>query len=528
MSWSKWPHPDGSRRVDGAGLPAVPPDRTGAEHRVELRLLGARTPGIKQDGAHVHALDRTLRHSLDRLRRFDAEQTVQRGHHIHRVHVGVAHSALFAEALRPGKDHRVCGAALPGGVLLVHLERRVEGHRPAVGEVWVGPLRSELVPAPDVVRQVLRDAVVPAVLVDGPLRSAFGGGPVVRHGHDDGVLELAGAFEEVKDSADLGVGVGGECRVDLGLSDEQQALVFVDVVPGAYDLRVQPRCAVDAGLPGQRIDVGQLQMFGKQSPELLAAQHDFPVLFVPHVERASIPVRPFAEDVVWGVTCARTEIHHPRFVGSGRPRVGQELDRTVGQVFGKVIPVIRPGRRVDLMIVVPQVWIPLVGQAAQKPVEAVESPLDRPGSLRCTHRHLRRRRQMPLSDRHRVVSACPERLGDESVLPGDHARDVRETVRELPDGRHAVGAGAASGKQTRSRGRAQCRRVELRELHAPVGDALHVRHLDQAAVEIPSPEAHVVPDDIKHIRCPGPRFRLHERLPVRYGVTDVMGNPASK
>ena len=53
-------------------------------------------------------------------------------------------------------------------------------------------------------------------------------------------------------------------------------------------------------------------------------------------------------------------------------------DGLVGQVLGEVIALLRAVRLLDEPVVFDEVWIPLVGLAAQEAVEAVEALLERP------------------------------------------------------------------------------------------------------------------------------------------------------
>jgi hypothetical protein len=82
--------------------------------------------------------------ALDGLRSFDAETVEDRRHQVDGVVVLVPDLALGLHAGRPRDEARVGGAAVEL-VALPHLERRVEGHRPAVGVVVVGLRATELV-----------------------------------------------------------------------------------------------------------------------------------------------------------------------------------------------------------------------------------------------------------------------------------------------------------------------------------------------------------------------------------------------
>jgi hypothetical protein len=72
------------------------------------------------------------------------------------------------------------------------------------------------------------------------------------------------------------------------------------------------------------------------------------------------------------VVRARREIEDERLVWRDLLQVGDEADRLVGEVGREVIAFLRRLRRLDLMIVVDEVGIILVGVAAEKAVIALE------------------------------------------------------------------------------------------------------------------------------------------------------------
>jgi hypothetical protein len=53
--------------------------------------------------------------------------------------------------------------------------------------------------------------------------------------------------------------------------------------------------------------------------------------------------------------------------------VGDELHRSVGEVLGQVVALLRGLRRLDLVVVVDEVRIPLACVAAEEAVEALEA-----------------------------------------------------------------------------------------------------------------------------------------------------------
>ena len=157
--------PAAERAVRGDCLPAVVPDAARSEHRVELRVLGGGNGGGVEAVAHAHALDRVLGAALHRVGEFDAQAVQERRHQVDGVVVLVPGFAAGRDAVRPGDDAGVAGAAVER-VALPHLERGVEGHRPAVRVVVVGLGAAQFVQHGQVLGQVVRDAVGDLVLVD--------------------------------------------------------------------------------------------------------------------------------------------------------------------------------------------------------------------------------------------------------------------------------------------------------------------------------------------------------------------------
>src|SRR6185503_4760870 len=60
-------------RMKGDGLPALVPQAAMTEHLEVLRTLARRSGGVAQAGGETLALERHLRHAVDRLRRRQAD-----------------------------------------------------------------------------------------------------------------------------------------------------------------------------------------------------------------------------------------------------------------------------------------------------------------------------------------------------------------------------------------------------------------------------------------------------------------------
>ena len=246
-------------------------------------------------------------------------------------------SPLAADALRPGDDERVGGAAAVG-LPLPPPERRVAGPRPAPRVVVEGRRAADLVDAREAVLEGLRGVVEELRLVGGAGRAALGAGAVVGDHHDDGVVQVAALAEEVQQPPEVVVGVAEEAGEDLHHAAEQPARRLGQRVP-VGDVRVVP---------------GELGV-GGDDPELLLRGEDLLPVGVPAVvELPGVPVRPLLGHVVGGVRGPEAEVQVEGLVGVDLLGVGDELDRLVDQVLGEVVALLRRRRRLDLVVVVDQ------------------------------------------------------------------------------------------------------------------------------------------------------------------------------
>src|SRR6185437_16258390 len=123
--------PAADRRMGCHRFPAVTPDATRAEHAVELPCPCCRSLRVVEAIAHAHAVEGALRMPLDRCGRLHPQRIEDRRDDVNGMVVLLANLATHLEAGWPRDDARVACAAVEL-VALPHLERRVEGHRPAV------------------------------------------------------------------------------------------------------------------------------------------------------------------------------------------------------------------------------------------------------------------------------------------------------------------------------------------------------------------------------------------------------------
>ena len=358
--------------------------------------------------------------------------------------------------------------------------------RPPGRVVVVGVRRSQVVQVAQVVGHVVRVGVEELVLVDRAVRAALTGRAVVRAVHDDRVVQLTGLLEVVDDPTDLGVGELRESGVDLGHPREQPLLVVVERGPGA-DVVDRRR-----GLAGERVDVGELGALGQDAALDHPREHPLAVGLVAVVELPGVLRDVLLRGVVRSVVRAGAEPQVPGLLGRGRLAVGDERDRFVGQVLGQVVAVLGHRWLVDVVVVLDQRRVPVVGLAADEPVEAVEAARERPVALARADRPLVQRHIVVLSDPERVVTVLPQHLSDGGVLHRDMPGVAREPLGAFGDLGEAVLVMVAPGQQARASGRAQCGGVPLGVGEAVVRQPLHGRHVDPTAVRRPRRQPGVV------------------------------------
>ena len=165
---------------------------------------------------------------------------------------------------------------------------------------------------------------------------------------------------------------------------EQPAEVVVGVAEEAGEHLHHPAVQPPRRL-GQRLPVGdvgvvprQLGVGGHDAQLLLPREGPLAVGVPAVVELALVPVRPLLGHVVRGVRRTEAQVQVERLVRVDLLGVGDELDRPVDEVLGEVVALLGRRRRLDLVVVVDQVGIPLAGVAAEEAVEALEAAAQRP------------------------------------------------------------------------------------------------------------------------------------------------------
>ena len=384
--------------------PAVVVDGAVAEH---LEVLGVVVAGRRcfiEGMGEAHAIDGRLADAADTLRCLGAYGFQNCRHHVDGVCVMQSHLAAALNALGPGYDERIGGTPAVG-LALPAAEGGVAGIGPAPGVVVVGFDAAQLIDHLEVVFQRFLDIVEEEHLVERAHRPAFGAGAVVGDDHDQRVVQLADLAQEIEDASKVMIGEARRSRRRPPCSGHRAAW---------------PRLA---GFPNRHIGVVRRQLGAwRDDPHIqLALVDDLAVLVPAHVELALVLVRPFLGHVVRGMSCARGVVQEERLIGCGDVSVLDELDRLVGQVAAQVVAFLRLPGLLDRVVVIGQLWEPLVGFAAQKTVVALEAAPERPAVVGTGCRGVFGGRQVPLADTEGVVAFLQQHLADHAPVEGQHA-----------------------------------------------------------------------------------------------------------
>ena len=364
----------------------------------------------------------------------------------------------------------------------------------------VGPRRAEVVDASEVLLEALRHEVEEVGLVERSLGPTLGAGPVVAHHHDDRVVELADLVDRIDHALHLGIGVREEGGVHLHHPCVEPLLISAQRIPRRH--------------PGRPL--GELRTRRQQSRCHLTLED----LVAPGVP-ALVEVSPVALDVVGrglvgSVAGPRREPEEEGLLGSGGSQIAQEEGGPVSEVFGEVIALLRGLRRLDVVVVVHELRVVLVGLAAHEPVEAFEPAAEGPLVAGAAHRHPGGGCEVPLADREGGVAVAQEDLREEPVLLRDRGVVSREARRELHDACHAVRVVVAAGEQACPCRRTERSGVEVREAVAGLRQPVEAGRRDVGAV---APELRI-PDIIEEHDDDVRRAlrRGLQRWPPRLGV----------
>ena len=275
-----------------------------------------------------------------------------------------------------------------------------------------------------------------------------------------------------------------ESGIDLHLAGEDRPHLLRRLVPGG-------------NLGGPR---GQFRV-RRDDPELLLPLEDLLAQLVPAlIELALVLVDPLLGHVVRGMAGAGREIHEERLVRHQRLLLARPLDRLVGQVLGEVIALLGCLLRLDRRRAFVNGRIPLVGLAADEPVEVFEPaasgrPLvERPHRARLPDRHF-----VALAELRRRVAIEFEGHRERRLVLRQHRRVAGRRGRDLADAAHVHRVVIAAGQQRLACRRAQRRRVKAVELEAVLGEALGGWRVDGAAERTRGGKPHVVEEHDEHV-----------------------------
>ena len=268
-------------------------------------------------------------------------------------------------------------------------------------------------------------------VVDRAVLPALGAGAVVRHEHDERVVELADLGQEVEQPPDLGVGVGQEGREALHEPRRHHLIGGVELVPGGHPRRSGRQ--LGAGRHDARLEL--------PSEGLVAPPVPSPV------ERPVVALDPLGGGVMGGMAGPGAEVEEEPPIRVDGAQVAQEADGLVGQVGAEVVALgHRPGRGHRVVVVVER-GDELVGLATMEAVPTVEAASEGPAAARCGHVRLVVGGEVPLADRVGRVPLRLQDLGQEAVLVGDLARVAGIPHGQVGDAPHPVGVVVAPREQ---------------------------------------------------------------------------------
>ncbi len=214
---------------------------------------------------------------------------------------------------------------------------------------------------------------------------------------------------------------------------------------------------------------------------LLPGERLLPIGVPALVEASGVPVGPLLGHMVRRMGRTEAQVQVEGLVGIDLAQVRDELDRLVDQVLREVIALLGRPRRLDRMVVVDQLGIPLAGVATQEAVVALEAPAQGPAVVRTGGRLLAARRQVPLAHHEGAVPMRQQHLREHPVLERHDPVVPRVARGELGDAGHAVAVVVAPGDDAGAAGRAERRRVHVVEAQSVGRQPVEGRRLDRAA-----------------------------------------------
>ena len=414
------------------------------------------------------------------------------------------HPAALRHPLRPMHDQRHPHPA-PVCVLLVPLQRRIPCLRPAPRIVRRRARPADLMQPRLHLLQIVRLRLKQPRRVRQPQRSALLRRPVVSRQNHDRVLQPPRLLQIRQQPPHLRVGVLQKARKRLLQRARERPRLCRHFRP-----RLHPRIA-------RR----QLRALRNHPQLQLPREPLLPHLVPAHVELPAVLLDVLRRRLMRRVRRPRREIQEERLPRIDRLLIAQKAHRAIDQILRQVVALLRPLRRIDVVIVVDQLRVELIRLSAQKAVEAVETALQRPLLERPRLRARLQRRQVPLPHRIGRVVLVPQHFRHRRRMlrnPRAHVWVARIEMRNRPHPHRVV---IAPRQQRRPRRRAERRHVEIREPQPARRQPIDVRRRNRRAVAAQMREAQIIEQNHRHIRpiLPRrpqrrpPRLRLSKRPP---------------
>ena len=223
--------------------------------------------------------------------------------------------------------------------------------------------------------------------------------------------------------------------------------------------------------------------------------------------------------------CPRREVGEERLVGRQRLLGANPVDRLVGHVVHEMVAVFRGARGLDRSGVFIDAGVPLVGFAADEPVEVLHTVAGRgPGIEWPLGARLPRGNLVALAELGGREAVQLEDFGQRSAGIGSEGVVAGRGRGNLGNPAHAHGVVIAAAQESGSGGRAKRGRVESGVLQAAVRQPLGGGHVHRTAECGRCAESDIVEQDDEHI---GSTSRGPERRDWRepgVGILGVVGN----
>ena len=185
--------------------PAIVVDGTVPEHLEVLGVVVARLCRLVEGLGKAHPVDWRLAHTPDALRGFHTQGFQDRRDEINAVGILLPDLTSRLDALWPGYDARIGGAA-PIGFALPALEGGVAGIGPAPRVMVAGFHAAKFIQHFEIILEFLLHIVEEEHFVQRTNRPAFGAGAVIGDHDDQGIIQLAYLFQEFKNPPKMIIG----------------------------------------------------------------------------------------------------------------------------------------------------------------------------------------------------------------------------------------------------------------------------------------------------------------------------------